>query len=290
MGQVSRRRLLRGAIVTVGGLAGAAMVGCSSAPKPDAPAAAPQAAGTSAPAGKTYPKGALVPINKGAIKPGGTFTEAVSNVAPEFDSHTALTSMQWRTSGDLAILPDVWDGSLIGGLVESWETPDATTVILKLRDKLPLHDIGQWTGKNFEAEDLAFNINRIAGSTAKAENLPKEVFQRASTMAGLVSAEATDKTHVKIKLDSPRGQWLSGFTDHRNFMMPKGVVEVGFKDASKLAGTGAFSVTSIDSTKEVYTRFDKWWGGKANFDKYVRIALPDRAAQTAAFVSKQTQH
>lgn len=95
-------------MVTVGGLAGTAMVGCSSAPPapPAAPDSAPAAAGTSAPATRTFPAGAKVPILTGKAIDGGIFYEGTSGgVASEFDAHTALTSQQWRNSGELAILP-----------------------------------------------------------------------------------------------------------------------------------------------------------------------------------------
>ena len=291
-GRVSRRRLIRGAVVTVGGLAGAAMVGCSSAP-PETPAstAAAPAAGTSAPApaAKQYPAGSLVPVVTGSPVKGGTFTEGVTGgVASEFDSHTALTSMQWRNSGELAILPEQWTGALTANVVESWESPDASTFILKVRDGVALHDLPPWNGRNFNAEDLAFNVNRISGNTAEEEGVPRRGFQRASTMAGLKSAEAVDESHAKITLDSPSGQFLSGFTDHRNFMMPKGVVEVGFKDPIALAGTAQYQLTELNPSREVYERFDKGWRGAPYFDKYVRLSIPDRAAFTAAFISKQT--
>ena len=288
-GQVSRRRLLRGAVVTVGGLAGAAMVGCSSsAPKPAATAAAPQAAGTSAPVARKYPPGQKIPIVAGKIKDGGTFTEGATTVATEFDSHTGLTSHVQRNSGDLALLPDQWTGELVPNLVESWEVPDPTTFILKLRDNVALHDIPPWNGRIFNVEDLAFNFNRIAGNTAEAEGLPKAAFQRAATMNGLKSVEIVDKSRVKLTLNGPNGQFLSGLTDHRSFMIPKEQVQVGFKDPLKLAHTGQYTLTEFDRTKEVYTRFDKSWRGKPHIDTFKRIVIPDRAAIAAAFISKQT--
>ena len=287
-GQVSRRRLLRGAVVTVGGLAGAAMVGCSSAPKSEAPAAAPQAAGSSAAAAKTYPKGALVPVITSAIKEGGIFTEAATSVSPEFDSHTTLTSSQWRNAGELAIMPDPWNAELVANVVESWELPDATTIVMKVRDNVAIHNKAPWNGRMFDAEDLAFNMNRIAGNTAEAEGIPKSGFQRASLFVAMKKVEVVDKSHVKVTLNAPTGQFLSGFAEHRNLLMPKGVVEVGFKDPTKLAGTAAYELTEYNTSKETYTRWDKYWGGKPHFDKYVRLSIPDRAAIAAAFISKQT--
>ena len=288
VGQVSRRRLLRGAVVTVGGLAGAAMVGCStSTPKP-AGTAAPGAAGTAAPVAKTYPKGSLVPVVNAKIKDGGTFTEAAASGSVEFDAHTTLTASQWRNSGELAIMPDPWTTDLVGKVVESWETPDPTTIILKVRDNVAIHNKPPWNGRLFDAEDLAFNLNRIQGNTADAEGVPKSGFQRASTLEGMKSVEVVDKSHVKVNLSKAVGQWLNGLCEHRNFMMPKGVVEVGFKDPTKLAGTSAYEMTSFDKSTEVYTRWDKYWGGKPHFDQYKRIIIPDQAALAAAFISKQT--
>src|SRR6185503_7616347 len=95
--------------------------------------------------------------------------------------------------------------------------------------------------------DLAFNINRIAGKLN-----PDQVarFQRRSTLPNLDKAQAVDATTVRVSLTAPSSSFLTGLADFRNNIVPKDFVESAlddFKDATKLVGTGAFTIDSYDA-------------------------------------------
>ena len=284
-GQVSRRRLLRGAVVTVGGLAGAVMVGCSSAPaKPAATAAAPQAGGTAAPVAR---KG--MPVVKGTPKKGGTFTSPLIETNPQHDQHTALSNTEWTIMGERALEMDEWSGALRGNIVETWEVPDANTFILKVKKGVKMHDRAPWNGREFDAADVAWNLTRLAGLTAEAEGLPKASFQRATFLAGIAKAETTDKYTVKVTMAKPNSAFLNGITEIRSPMMPKDILDIGFKDPMKFGGFGPFMITeNVPGSRQVYSRFDGYYRpNEPYFDKYVQTVIPDRAATMAAFISKQ---
>ncbi|MEI6137529.1 MAG: ABC transporter substrate-binding protein, partial [Chloroflexota bacterium] len=243
-------------MVLSGGLAGAALIGCSpSAPVKPAATTAPPAAGGSAAAARPG-----VPVVKGAPKDGGTWVEAVSLTSPQQDMHTALAQSIWHYISEQALKPDPWTGELTANIVEKWETPDSTTVVLHVRKGVFLHDRAPWNGREFDAEDLAFNINRIAGNTAADEGLQKSAFQRADTLGGMSKVEVTDKYTVKVTLARPSSAYLMGFLEWRNVLMPKGIVEVGFKDPLKFAGMGAYMLTDFAAdVREGFVKHPKYY-------------------------------
>ena len=286
--RMSRRGLLRGSAVIGTGLAAAALVGCSgTSKKPSVTTGLPQATptGTSTPAaGRTG-----VPVVKGAPKNGGTWTESVAETSPQQDMNTATNQSIWQQISERALAMDPWEGTVQPNIVEKWESPDSTHFILHVRKGVKIHNKPPWNGREFDAEDLAYNMNRMVGNTAQAEGLPKGAFPRADSLPGLRTAEAVDKYTVRVTLDKPSFAFLTGLAEYRNVLMPKGIVEVGFKDPVKFAGVGAFQLVEFQpGIRESYTKFDGYYrSGEPHFDKFVRQVVPDRAARLAGFISKQ---
>ncbi|MFA7249886.1 MAG: ABC transporter substrate-binding protein [Dehalococcoidia bacterium] len=272
------------------GLAGAALVGCSAeAPKPTATAGAPapgQATGTAAAAGPARPG---VPVVKGAVKEGGTWTEAVTTTSPQQDMHTALAQSLWHYISEPALMPDPWTGEITANVIEKWEVPDSTHFVFTVRKGVKIHNVAPWNGRDFDAEDLAFNINRIAGNTAAAEGLPVTAFQRSNTLAGMSKVEVVDKSTVKVTMAKPSSAYMRGFLEWRNVLMPKGIVEVGFKDPMKFASFGAYQMAEfVPNVRESFTKFAGYYrSGEPHFDKVVHNVVPDAAGALAGFISKQ---
>ena len=284
LARVSRRGLLRGGAVVGAGL-GAALMGCASTPpKPAATAQAPQAPGAPAPVERPG-----VPIVKGAPKDGGTWTQSGTTTSPQQDMHTALAQSIWHDISEQAMMADPWTNEITANIVEKWEIPDSTHFVLRLRQGIKIHNKPPWNGREFDAEDLAFNINRIAGNTAQAEGLTKAAFQRADTLAGMERVEVVDKYTVKVTMARPSSAWLKGFTEWRNVLMPKGIVELGFKDPLAFAGLGAFQLTEyVPNVREAFTKHAGYFrAGEPHFEKVVRTVVPDQAAALAGFISKQ---
>jgi len=283
--RMSRRRLIGTGAALGASLAGAALVGCSSTPKQSA---APQpTSGTTGGSGAAERPG--VPVVKGAPKPGGTWTVPVLLTSPQQDMHTALAASIWHNLSERALLPDPWTNEIQANLIEKWEIPDNTHYVLTVRKGIKLHNKPPWNGRDFDAEDLAFNIDRIAGNTAVAEGLLPSAFQRAQTLAGMDKIEVVDKYTVRVSMARPSSAWLKGFLEWRNLMMPKGIVEVGFKDPMKFAGLSPYQLSEfVPDIREVYTKFPGYYrSGEPQFDKVVNQVVPDKAASIAGFISKQ---
>ena len=288
---IGRRGLLRSGAVIGAGLAGAALIGCSApTAKPggsataSATAQAPQAAGGT---GATARAGA--PVVKGTPKNGGTWTESVAETSPQQDMNTATNQSIWQQMSERALAMDPWTAAVKPNIVEKWEAPDTTHFILHVRKGVKIHNKPPWNGREFDAEDLAFNMNRMVGNTAQAEGLPRTAFPRQDSLPGMKTADVVDKYTVRITLDKPSFAFLTGLAEYRNVLMPKGIVEVGFKDPGKFAGVGAFQLVEFQpGVRESSTKFEGYYrAGEPHFDKFVRVVVPDRAARLAGFLSKQ---
>ena len=301
--RVTRRGLIRGGVTTGIGLTAAALIGCGSgdddaapatqAPSGGAAATTAPGGGTAAPAGTAAtaaPERPGVPVVAGEPKYGGTWALTTTATLQQHDMHTALAATVFHIMGERALELDEWTGDLRANVAESWEVADPTSLILKVRPGIKTHDRAPWNGRAFDAEDLAFNLNRIAGLTADEEAIPLTAFQRASTLAGMDRAEATDAQTVSVKMKAPTSTFFRGLTEIRNQLMPREVVEVGFADPLKLGGFGPYMVTEFEpGVKEVYEKHPHYYReGEPYFDKIVRNVVPDATAAVAAFISKQS--
>ena len=294
-GRVSRRSVLRGSMVAGAGLASAALIGCSSGPKKSVNEGAGNASGNApaAPAAAApQAERAGMPVVKGTPKRGGTFTQQLPETNVQRDQHTAVSNSEWMIMGQRALELDEWTGKLRPSLIESWEVPDKNTFVLKVRKGIKMQNRAPWNGRDWDASDLAWNLNRIAGNTAKEENLPAGNFQRATSLEGMSKVEAVDATTVKVTMARPNSGFLNGITEIRNVMMPKEIVGIGFKDPMKFGGMGPFMITEHqEGVRQTYSRHEGYYQkDQPYFDKVVQVAIPDRAASLAAFVSKQVSH
>ncbi|RLT41035.1 MAG: hypothetical protein DWI58_09565, partial [Chloroflexi bacterium] len=250
--------MLRGGAIAGAGLAGAALIGCSSGPKKSVNDAAPKSASTPASAAVApQAERAGMPVVKGTPKKGGTFTQQLTETNVQHDQHTAVSNSEWMIIGQRALELDEWTGKLRPNLIESWEIPDKNTFVLKVRKGIKMHNRAPWNGREFDAADIAWNLNRIAGNTADAEKLPQGSFQRRTTLEGMGKVEAIDKSTVKVTMAKPNSAFLNGITEIRNQMMPKEIVDIGFKDPMKFGGVGPYMITEYaEGTREVYSRHE----------------------------------
>lgn len=299
----SRREVIRGAGLAGIGIGAAALVGCSDdeeTPSTGTPAPGGGTATPSATAGGgggnggsgNIPEGALVPRVEGAPTQGGSFITGWTATGSQHDMHTALGLTVWHGISERAFELDSWTAELKGEAVESWEVADdqGLELIMHVRPGLVMHDKEPWNGREFNAEDLAFNLERNAGLYAEAEGIPRTSFQRRSMVEGLQSAEAVDERTVRIQMARPNGALFNGMAEIRTQLMPKEIVDVGFEDPTKFASFGAYTLSDFrPGEREVYTRHPNYYqSDQAHFDQMERVVIADRASTVAAFIDGQT--
>ena len=300
-----RRRMLGMIGVGAVGLASAALIGCGDDDDDDGGTAATATAasgGTAAAGGATAaPTEAAggvtgaetgIPVVAGDPKPGGTYT-IVGNDLRQHDMHTALGNTVWHTLSEKALEIDTMTGEILPMLAEQWEVVDDTglNLQLKIRPDIFIADVPPWNGRQWTAEDVAWNLERMAGFTADAEGIAVSAFQRSSMVQNITSAEAVDDLTVKITLSEPNSAFFNGLTENRTPMMPREMVDIGFTDPNVMAGPGPFKVESIEEgVRRSYIRNDLYFReGEPYFDRFETLIIPDRAAQLAAFIAGEIQ-
>jgi ABC-type transport system substrate-binding protein len=237
----------------------------------------------------------VAPKVEGKIKPGGNWATAVTGPHKQHDTHTALGGTIYHTIGDKGLEPHPITNEILPHMLTSWEVadPSGLELVFKVHPKLFVHDQAPYNGRQFTAEDVAWNLERIGGLYAEKEGIPLSSFQRASMVTNISKAEAVDDLTVKVTLSRPNNAFFIGLTENRMPFMPKEVVDVGFKDPLKLAGTGPFMMSKFDpATGATYVKNPRYGEFRPNepyFDSRQQIIIPDSAGQQAAFISGQTQ-
>jgi peptide/nickel transport system substrate-binding protein len=174
------------------------LAGCA----PAAPSSsAPPASGSAPPPASGSVPAPAAPASE--IKRGGTMTGAAVWTYPSLDPHIStmagnLIGLQAMYNSLLQLrLVDAktWEHKLVGDLAESWEQPDLSTTIFKLKQGVTFHD-----GTPFDAPVAAWNLLR-------GRDHPKS-FTKAH-LSAIESAEAMDKYTLKVKLKAPNAGFLN---------------------------------------------------------------------------------
>ena len=110
----------------------------------------------------------------------------------------------------------------VGALAESWETPDATTIIAHIRQGVHWHNKAPMNGRELTAADVEFNYHRLCGLGSG--------FTEASPVAGSVceiveSVTATDDRTVVFKLTNPNVDALPNIFDAFRLALLAGALE-----------------------------------------------------------------
>ena len=185
---------------------------------------------------------------------------------------------------------------LRGQLAESWETPDDTTIIVKVRPGVHWHDKAPMNGRELTASDVEFNYHRLLGIGSG--------FSEASAHAGtqlpkIESVTATDTSTVVFTLAEPDlfglrkilNQWIV-------WIYPPEVIRQhgDVQDWRNLVGTGPMELTDfVEGSSITWTKNPNYWGFDEKFpenrlpyvDEIVTLIMPDAAARIAALRSGQ---
>lgn len=293
--KLTRRSVLEGMGVGALGLAGAALLGCGSA---NNAGSAGQTAGTGNVAGATSGGGLPItaPVVQGKPRYGGVWTTSLTTTPVQFDSHTALGSIVWHKGvSERTLEPDPITGAIKPHVATSWEVADpaGTTLIFKIHPKLFVHNIAPFNGRQFTAEDLAWNFERIGGLYSERLKIPLSSFQRATMVQSITRAQAVDPLTVKVTLSKPNSAFFNGLMENRVPLMPREMDDIGFTDPLKMGGIGAYQVSEwVKDQRTAFKknpRYGEFRSGEPYFDEFREIVVPDTAAQQSAFISKQTQ-
>ncbi len=162
------------------------------------------------------------------------------------------------TNGTAGTGETSWTHGFIGRveLAESWEFPDDETIIYHIRPGVHWHDKPPANGREFTAEDAAWNIERMFTS-------PGAYLHGAYTTSGYnpTSIKALDKYTVEVKAPQLHGLMILVIGDFLWMNCPDVVEAYGdMKDWRNSIGTGPFMLTDyVAATSSTYVRNPNYW-------------------------------
>ncbi|MFC1954104.1 ABC transporter substrate-binding protein [Chloroflexota bacterium] len=211
-------------------------------------------------------------------KYGGTFTGVLDPPDAGFDDFNAGTSKTFilqNTNEDLQMgdwakgpagtdetnfwISDYQYAFQTGCLAESWELPDADTVIFHIRKGVHWHDKPPVNGRELTAEDVAFSLTRVLAT-------PGSVSHKNYGKVWFVSAEATDKYTVVVKGHDTAamrtGRLWNNLTNGIAIVPPEVVEKYGdMRDWKNSLGTGPFMLTDFTpASSATMVRNPNYWG------------------------------
>ena len=222
-------------------------------------------------------------------KTGGTLNIRLQINPPSMDPHRTLNiSKYWILYNLYSNLvrykmgPDVgWASAEIeSDLAASWEQPDASTFIFKLRPGVKFHD-----GTEMTAEDVKFSLIRMATPHPTHEKI---FLWDSIDTAGI---QVLDKTTIRVPLKQPYFAFLYGLGwQPEGGIVSKPFVEKNNDDISKVVnGTGAFKLESFqDNVNYIMVKNPEYFRkGQPYLDKINNFVINDVNTVLAQFRAKQ---
>ncbi len=272
---MTRRKWLGGAATIGAGASAFALVGCGD---DDDDGATPTAPGSTTAPGETPS-----PTEVAQGRPGGTLRVAVDRDPVSLDPHIeASYRTQWSVGGaynrPLALSSDLVIGP---ELIESWQQPDDTTLVLSIRKDVKFHNVAPVGGRAMTAEDLIWSIDRIR------TNAPE--FQRRYMFESISSMTATDAHTVELKLAAPFAPIFAYLANPFTVVAPREVVEANGDLRTVAIGTGPFILDDVQKGVS-YTSIrnpDYWQPNLPYLDSYNLLVVPDGASRFSSFRAGQ---
>lgn len=266
-GRLSRRELFKRAAALGLSVATANWL-AACAPAAQAPAA------TSAPAAQQQPAATAVPAGP---KPGGVSTWAAETdpvaLNPITNSNFSSTQGFEHCYESLTAFNSKLE--VVPALAESWQTPDNTTYIFKLRQGVKFHD-----GSEFSADDVKYTFDIVLD--------PKGPAIWRGNFDQVDKVEVMDKQTVKFTTKTPFPPLLGAFAILRSSaILKKGAME-STKLETQVNGTGPYKLVEYVPKSHVkLARNADYWGKPLPYMNEVTLkVMEEEEARIAGLRSK----
>jgi peptide/nickel transport system substrate-binding protein len=158
-----------------------------------------------------------------------------------------------------------------GDLATSWEIPNPTTYVFKLRKGVKFHN-----GREMTAEDVRYSIERIRD--------PKNGSPVRDTYADVEKIEVVDRHTIRLTLGRPNAALLSGITGRASYVVPKEEVDKHGSLQKVMVGTGPFKLAEhVPGDFARFVRNEQYYeAGLPYLDGFTIKIIKDESSRLAA--------
>ena len=296
---------MRGSALGAMGLGGAALIGCGGGD--EAEVAATSSGSSAATAAATQ---ALVAQQAAATETGilttrvdtsaqatrGGIFKGITQAEPEqvdplqATSYKAAYYSRYAYQTLLEFEPGLNDqtakGNVQGGLAESWEFADNTTLILNLRKDAKWDPRPPTNSRPFVAEDVIQSWKKFEAVSNGAADLANS----RSDDAPIIDMVAVDDHTVKINMAFSFGDILAAIAYSRWFMVqPQEAIAEKYNPRDEIRGTGPWMLDSWDRSVAMRWRANPnaWGSNKPFMDGFDNPVIDEYAQRQAQFKAGQ---
>lgn len=221
----------------------------------------------------------------------GLTTADVTNLDPlSSPSFTAAASAgAWTYSRLFNYKPGFRDkvpqGDVQGDLVERFEQPEPTRLILKLRQNAVWDERAPTNKRPVDAEDVIFSWKKFETSNINRT----DVANKANPTAPIESIDLIDKNTISAKTAYPYAPLLGMLAFNRYLVIMPRESDGGFDPRNETRGSGAWQLANYQrSVKFEYRRNPNWFGQPKPFaDGFDYPIIPEYASGLAQFRAKR---
>ncbi len=158
-----------------------------------------------------------------------------------------------------------------GDLATSWDIPNPTTYVFRLRKGVKFHN-----GREMTAEDVRYSIERIRD--------PKNGSPVRDTYADVEKIDVVDRHTVRLILGRPNAALLSGITGRASYVVPKEEVDKHGSLQKVMVGTGPFKLAEhVPGDFARFVRNEHYYeAGLPYLDGFTIKIIKDESSRLAA--------
>ena len=221
--------------------------------------------------------------------PGGVYQGQTSADITNLDllsspSFTAAAAGAWVYNRLFQFKPGYRDdfstGETEGDLVERFEQPEPTRLILKLRQDAVWDERPPTNRRPVDADDVAFSWKKFETSNINRSDVATTV----NPAAPIESIDLVDKSTVSVKTAYAYAPLLSMLAFNRYLAIRPRESDGGFDPRNEVRGSGMWRLQNYQgSIKFEYRRNPGYFGTKPYLDGYDWSIIPEYAAGLAQF-------
>ena len=311
--RVSRRRVLAGSAAVGAGAAALVAVGCGDDDDDDdsvAPAATAAATQAAAAEATEAAEEAAAEATEAAEEAAAEATEAPSAVQRGGTFHHHKASQNTTLDPSVTVTDDTWasltyshllgfslnENSAWGDSAESWEQPDAQTLVFSLQDGLRFNPDAAG-GREVTSEDFAFSFSRFPTSLSEHGSEVNQIQWGWMGVDRGASFETPDAKTFTINLAFPWASAVPSLGSTAMAVVAPEAVEAGgghLKDTPN-AGAGAYMFEDISESGNTYVRNPNYAGHSSDrgrftadtplIDRWEDAIIVDASAREARFIA-----